>query len=455
MSVKKQVMDEDEIAIKPDETSEGVSKKVVTQKFRQRSEAAQEIISRQPGFVEKWALVFFLCFLLLLFAGTWFIRYPDIIEATGTLTANNAPKEIIPLTEGRLIRLFVKNGDNIRKGEMIGWIESTANTEEVLDLSKNLDTALALLTGNNERSLSGLFDDPYQNLGELQSAYQTFIAAWQQYGDYRLNGFYSRKKAMLLKDAITLRAMKETLKQQKQLTKQVNDSSATTLKMNKILLDEKVISPEEYRTAINAYLNKKMAIPQFNASILSNENQQREKTKELQQLDHDMQQQKLIFVQALHTLKSNVDDWKHKYILQSPINGTVFFSLPLQQNKFIQQGQLLGYVNPDSSLFYAEIYIPQNNFGKADTGMQVQLRFDAYPYEETGFVKGKLSYISKIAADSGFYAKVRLDNGLITNLKNHIQYKNGLKAEALVITKNMRLLQRIYYSIVKATSIGK
>jgi HlyD family secretion protein len=225
--------------------------------------------------------------------------------------------------------------------------------------------------------------------------------------------------------------------------------------MNKILLDEKVISPDEYRTAINAYLNKKMAIPQFNASILSNENQQREKTKELQQLDHDMQQQKLIFVQALHTLKSNVDDWKHKYILQSPINGTVFFSLPLQQNKFIQQGQLLGYVNPASSLFYAEIYIPQNNFGKADTGMQVQLRFDAYPYEETGFVKGKLSYISKIAADSGFYAKVRLDNGLITNLKNHIQYKNGLKAEALVITKNMRLLQRIYYSIVKATSIGK
>jgi HlyD family secretion protein len=40
--------------------------------------------------------------------------------------------------------------------------------------------------------------------------------------------------------------------------------------------------------------------------------------------------------------------------------------------------------------------------GEADTVMQVQLGFDAYPYQEMGFVKGKLNHISKIATDSGF-----------------------------------------------------
>lgn len=188
---------------------------------------------------------------------------------------------------------------------------------------------------------------------------------------------------------------------------------------------------------------------------MSNENEQRSKEKELQQLNHDMDQQKLIFMQALQTLKSNVDDWKRKYIHTAPLGGTIFFSMPLQENKFIQQGQLLGYVNPPSSSFYAELYLPQNNSGKADTGMQVQLRFDAYPYEETGFVKGKLTYISKVATDSGFYARVALQNGLVTNLKNQIPYKSGLQAKALVITKNQRLLQRLYYSLVKASSISK
>ena len=102
-----------------------------------------------------------------------------------------------------------------------------------------------------------------------------------------------------------------------------------------------------------------------------------------------------------------------------------------------------------------ELSLPQNNLGKVDTGMQVQLRFDAYPYQEVGFVKGKLNYMSPIASDSGFLATVNLQNGLHTNLNKTIQYKNGLQAQALIITKDMRLLERIYYSVVKSVSPGK
>jgi HlyD family secretion protein len=423
--------------------------------FKQRSAEAQAIISHQAGFLEKWALLLIIGILFLLIACTWFIRYPDIIEASATLTADNSPKEIIPLQSGRLIQLFVKNGDKITKGCMIGWIESTANTNEILDLSKRLDSALLLLQSDALQNLPALFSKVYRNLGEIQTLYQSFTTAWQQFNDYVINGFYSRKKEMLLKDLGTLQALNGTIMQEKILSAQDKDSSQKSLKMNKILLDEKVISPEEYRVATSAYINKEMSIPQLNASMLNNENQQRDKLKELVQLDHDVSQQKIIFEQALETLKSSVDDWKHNYILQSPMAGTVFFTMPLQQNKFIQQGELLGYINPQNSRFFMELNLPQDNFGKVDTGMEVQLRFDAYPYEEAGFVKGKLNFISRIATDSGFYATASLDNGLVTNFKNRIQYKNGLKAQALVITKNRRLLQRIYYSIIKVTSPGK
>lgn len=106
--------------------------------FHSRSDSAQEIISRRPGFIEKWALIFFLGILLLIVGGTWFIRYPDVIEARGTLTADNTPKEIIAMQRGRLIRLFVKNGEVLKKGDMVGWLESTANTNEVLNLSHKI-----------------------------------------------------------------------------------------------------------------------------------------------------------------------------------------------------------------------------------------------------------------------------------------------------------------------------
>src|SRR5690625_2357002 len=92
-----------------------------------RSEEVQDIISERPGFWGRWALPIFLIILLLIVAGTWFIRYPDTIKATATLKAINGPRAIVPLQEGKLIRLFVQNGDTVSKEDAIGWIESTGS----------------------------------------------------------------------------------------------------------------------------------------------------------------------------------------------------------------------------------------------------------------------------------------------------------------------------------------
>ena len=92
-----------------------------------RSDAISEIISRRPRFTERWALFIFMIILLLLSAGTWFIKYPDVIQANATLTAANAPKEIITRQEGKLDQLFVNNDDNVVQGQTIAWIESSAS----------------------------------------------------------------------------------------------------------------------------------------------------------------------------------------------------------------------------------------------------------------------------------------------------------------------------------------
>lgn len=422
--------------------------------FHLRSEAAQEIISHKPGFIEKWALILFTIILILLITGTWFIRYPDLVEADGRLTAENEPKEIIPLRSGRLVRLMVQNGAGVSKGDIIGWMESSADAGEVLHLSQVLDNAVSLIASGNDAEVPGLFSERYNQLGELQTAFQAFTTALQQYNDYFVNGFYRNKKGLLNKDMATLRQMQVSMEAQKGLMKQDEDSSRRTLEMNKILFEEKVISAEEFREAKSKHLNKQMALPQLRASILNNESQQRDKLKELEQLDHDADQQMITFKQALLVLKSNVDQWIQQYVLEAHSSGRVVFAVPMEANKFVEQGKVLGYINPRENSYYVELNLPQNNLGKVDTGMRVQLRFDAYPYQETGFVRGQLDYMSPIASDTGFLATVRLTRGLTTNLHNRIAYKNGLKVHALIITRDMRLLQRMYYSVVKSASPG-
>ena len=425
------------------------------EKLTNRSDLAQEIISRKPDFMERWALLLFFGILVMLLVSTWFIKYPDIVEAKAILSADNAPKEIIPLQEGRLIKLFVHNDDAIKAGGTIGWIESTANHKEVIELSHQLDSAIQYLNEDQVKKVVPLFNQHYERLGELQTTYQQYIAAWQQFNDYLVNGFYDRKKAALQQDIATLHQMNATIDKQRQLAEQDMALSDSSFTMNEVLLNEKVISKEEYRNEKSKFLNKQNILPQLSASQLSNLNQQREKQKEIDQLEHDIIQQKLTFEQALNSLNSAVNDWTRKYTLRSPIAGKVVFTTPLQQNKFLQGGKLLGYILPDSSHYYAEVTLPQNNFGKVANGQSVQLRFDAYPYAEFGFVEGKISYISKVPADSGFLAIVNVNKNLMTSYHKQLPFKNGLQAQAIIITRNMRLLERMYYTIIKDASVGK
>jgi len=422
--------------------------------FDERSEVAQEIISRKPDFFEKWSLLVFLILLLLLLIGTWFIRYPDIIEGNAILTGDNAPKEIVPKQNGRLTALFVKNNQQVIQGEILGWLESNASTQEVIELSKKLESSTDLLGQSNPGAISAMFNQRFKNLGELQVPYQTFITAWQQYNDYLVNGFYYRRKKMLHSDIASLQNIQGKTSVQKSITRNENELAKKTFEMNETLFKEKVISAEEYRQAQAALLSKQKAEPQMEVSILSQQNQIRDKQKEIDQLNHDIFQQQKIFEQALHTLKSSVDEWLRTYTIQAPVDGQVVFILPVQQNQFIQQGKLLGYINPPDSKYYAEIRLSQKNFGKVDSGMKVQLRFDAYPYQETGFVEGTINYISRVAVDSGFLGTVNLDKGLITNQNKELQYKTGLKAQAHIITKDMRLLERLYYIIVRNISLN-
>ncbi|RPE08148.1 HlyD family efflux transporter periplasmic adaptor subunit [Chitinophaga lutea] len=423
--------------------------------FEDRSEITQEIISREPGFIEKWALMAFLGILVILLSGIWFVQYPDIVQGSAVLTGDNAPKEIVAKQSGKLIALFAKNNQAVQQGEIIGWLESTAAPAEVISLSGTIAQTIEALEQNRPGSIPALFKQRFHNLGEVQAAYQTFITALQQYNDYLVNGFYDRKKNMLHDDIASLQDATKKIAEQKGLTLQENEIAKKTFEMNERLYKDKVISTEEYRQAQSKLLNSQMVLPQADVNIIGKQSQIRDKQKEIDQLDHDMLQQQQIFWQALQTLKSGVDEWMRTYTLRAPIDGQVVFVLPLQPNRYVEQGKLLAYVNPQGSQYYVEVKMSQKNFGKVDTGMKVQLRFDAYPYEEAGFVSGRLNYISDVAVDSFFIGTVRLDQGLLTSQQRNLPFKNGLKGQALIITKDMRLMQRLYHNIVRSTSLGK
>jgi multidrug resistance efflux pump len=430
------------------------SKRVVIDNNPLRSEPMQEILSRQPSFMAKWALLFFASILLLLLAATWFIRYPDLVTAKAKLNSVNAAKEVVTKTEGRLVTILVKENDTVQKGQILGFMESIAQPNAIFRISKQIDSINTLISQNKTDKIIANFPN-YSNqqllnqLGELQTNYQTFIQSFITFKDYLSNGFYLRKRNMLATDMVTIQKQTSILVAQKELLEKDLALSNETFNANKSLAKEKVISSMDYRNEESKLISKKLSLPQINASIIANEAQQNEKKKEIAELENQITVQKSVFIQALQTIKSQIQAWEFKYLLKSPVSGKISFTGFFQENQEVKLGQYLFYVQPTNTVFFIEMLIPQYNFGKVKIGQEVLLKFQAYPYEQYGAVIGKIEYINTTPSDSGYLAKVVLPNGLVTNYKKSLQYRNGLFAQADIITQNRRLLERFYDNLVK------
>lgn len=411
-----------------------------------------ELISKKPSFILRWGVGILFLIAACLLTSTWFIRYQDIVTATGVLNSVNAPKKVIVKTPGKLVKLFVKEDQQVIKWELLGFMESTASHSDVIELAAMLDTITIMIDDNMSNKLDDFLATNFKNLGELQTVYQTFSQSFQEFGSYLKNGFYLRKKKMLALDMSYLQQLNAELLQQKILLTQDLALTDSTFRAQETLKNNKVISPMEYRNEKSKLIARQMTLPQVNSSIISNESQQNEKLKEIAALENQIQQQKNIFIQSLNTIKSHTEDWKKKYLLVAPVDGKISFATFLQENQELKNGQIVGYVNPGETNYYIEATVPQYNFGKIIPGQEVLLKFAAYPYSEFGSVKGKISFISNMPTDSGYLAKIILPQGLLTNYKKKLHYHSGLTVQADIITAKMRLLERLFINFRKNTT---
>ncbi len=414
--------------------------------LHQRSDAVNEIISKEPSFVSKWALTIFLGVLLVVFSTSWFIQYPDIIHAKAVLGSINSPKGILCKSEGKLVALYVKEGDLVSKGKVLGFLESIADPEEVLSMGKKVEGMLSA-TDLSKMAIGKSFKDgETRNLGEIQLDYQVFMQALINYENYTEGGFIIRKRALLYQDIASLKKLHQNLLDQKAFQREDMALAQANFDADDTLKKKKVISELEYRNERSKFLYKKLTLPQMNASLIANESEQTSKQKEILEVENAIHQSNAIFMEALLTFKSRLEEWKKKYVLEAPSQGKVVFTSFLQVHQSLKIGQVFCYINPENLEYYATLQIPQINFGKIRLGQRVLLKLSSYPSEEYGYLSGKITYISSIASDSGYLSKVVLVDGLKTTYHKVVGYHEGMIADAQIITNDLRLAERLYYN---------
>ncbi|MGN6164441.1 MAG: hypothetical protein ACTHOF_07865, partial [Flavisolibacter sp.] len=98
------------------------------------SDEVKEIISYRPHWIIRKGNVIFFAVILLLLTLTWFIQYPDKVNASARLVALKAPKIVTARTDGKLDKLLVVNEQVVSSGQPLAWLQSTASHQQVLQL---------------------------------------------------------------------------------------------------------------------------------------------------------------------------------------------------------------------------------------------------------------------------------------------------------------------------------
>jgi multidrug resistance efflux pump len=408
-----------------------------------QSEPMREILSKRSDFLSKWAILMYFILVMFLFTLAAYVRYPVIVKANAVLSAVNSPKEIVAPQKGKISKLYLKNNQSVKQGDIIALLESTAIPESVFIFSQKVDSLIEITEGQNIEHILHINIDTLKELGELQTSYREVGLAYQQFASYLSNGYYLQRKGILNTDYTMNSATIKNIEEQRDLIFQDIKLSEENFNANLKLFKERVISAQELRDLESRVLAKKMLVPQIKDKLIANQVLLKNKEKEILELDYTISQQKLIFKEALLNTQSAIADWKRKYVISAAVDGRIVYSTIIEENQFISEQSILGYILPKSSRYFAQLSIKQSNFGKVEVGQTVQLRLEAYPYTEFGFVSGNLKYISDIAADTGFLAIVDLPKGLVTSVGKSIYFKSGLKAEAIILTKEMTLLERL------------
>ncbi|HMK18971.1 MAG TPA: HlyD family efflux transporter periplasmic adaptor subunit [Chitinophagaceae bacterium] len=414
------------------------------------SDDIREIISYRPHWIIRKGNVVFLAILFLLIALTYIIQYPDMVNASARIVALNPPKNVNAKSEGKLLKLFAKDEEEVKKDQHLGFIESTASYNEVMMLYKWTEDIIDSITGYKYDIVEKKPLPALQNLGELQANYQGFQNELQLTRQTLANGYYRKKLNALKKDIQYMSLLKDNIYRQQKLQQQDQELQQNEYKAYEKLAEEKVIAPIELNQYKSKLLAKDQSIEQVESQLTNNDVSTHAKQKEILETYKQVIDQQQRFYSSLLELKSEIEKWVHNYVLQAPEDGKLLYVTTLKENQLINQGQNLFYVEPEEINYYAELTAGQRGFGKIKTGQQVRIKVESYPDAEFGYLNGTVNYISGMPnRRDSFLIKVELPHGLQTNYHKNIFFRNNLSAQAEIITVNRRLIERFFNQLKK------
>ncbi|MEG4058679.1 MULTISPECIES: HlyD family efflux transporter periplasmic adaptor subunit [unclassified Microcoleus] len=166
---------------------------------------------------------------------------------------------------------------------------------------------------------------------------------------------------------------------------------------------------------------------------------QLEKEQKIQQLEMQLNQVKSKIAETQTLLDQAKNKLKQRF-LYAPVSGVISALNIHNTGEVVQPGQTIAEMTPNQAPLVLEVNLPNREAGFVKTGMPVQVKFDAFPYQNYGVIPGKVLSISPDAKTDErlgvFYrVEVSIDRDSVKAKNQTWKLKAGQTATAEIVIR--------------------
>lgn len=426
-----------------------------TNKIEIRSEEVQEIMGTPPRWIIRWGIVIIMLVVFVLLAGSFFYKYPDIIDARVTILSESPPISIIARHDGKLDKLFVIDKQRVKAGDLLGIIENPADYQDVYELVAFLDSVKPFF--DSPDSLASLEIPKDFSLGQNHSSYSSLVSELNDFQTYMKFNPSEQKIKSLEKEFTDYKNYIEKLRRKIEVLNQDYTLSVSQFTRDSVLHMNKVMSDVDFEKSKQAMLKQKFSYNSAMTDLASTQITMNKLTQDMEEQNRlkseSVNNQLTLLRTGYYTLTNQLTAWEQEFVLKTPIAGQVTFTNFWSVNQFVNTGQMVFTVVPENKQeIIGKATIPLAGVGKVDTAQRVNIKLDNFPYMEFGMLEGEISNISMVPVTNelGTYypADIKLRNGLVTNYKKELPFNQEMQGNAEIITKDRRLIQRLVEPLI-------
>ncbi|HEY9829218.1 MAG TPA: HlyD family efflux transporter periplasmic adaptor subunit [Stenomitos sp.] len=458
------------------------------------STSVQTLLDQPPSTLPQWLVLGGIAFCFAFGAWATFGQIDEVGHAQGRLVPKGETYKIDPLEMGKVANIAVKEGQSVKAGQVLVELDTQIATGEVERLQQMLSASeieltqkqtllakahlegrtrsqIAQATIQSQKAALIQANEKIAATRKLLSENQTMVAALQERIEH-VKPLTETAQQLLKQKQVDWVAQKERLDRLAPLLKDGAISKEVVYQAEQNLRDRQsaIIQSQLGETASTReqVFQAEQSLRDCQSSITQNQGElqqaiaeaarlqaeltqreaegrkiQLESQQQIQQLEVDITQLKGKIADTQNLLTSAKTKLNQRFLYAS-VNGVISSLNVRNKGEVVQPGQTVAELAPQGSPLELSAVLPNREAGFVKVGMPVQIKLDAYPYQDYGIIHGKVKSISADAKPDEklgpvYRVTVELDRNYVTDEHKRIQFKAGQTASADIVIRRRRI----------------